>query len=960
MGQAYLGAIGRTRTATVHVSDARGALVAVLVYTGVDAAASPALAEQLRGDALNVVQLDGRALRLAVPVVYHDPAAGLLVLVLGDAHRHRELDERIRVLEQLRDDTADVPAYAKDFAVVFGAAGLRAYLDERARRRDTLTELAAARVELARRTGPLGYDTDRFEAAAAEVGIDLPRGFGRGFVGDGDGDPEIEVQREIEADDPADAPLDDDVRFDERSFDGEPAFADPFPDSFEDSIDGEVPFDENSFDEELSLDESVDDSSDDVGGPDRDAAPGAGGSNGAAPGGNGLGRGATEDDDGAGLDGAGLDGAGLDDAGLDVDSAVDADAELEAALEAETGVDSPDPLGEPELSADTAPSAVAEAADAAGLDPLTTELAELPLADEPGDGTAAAGGAAIGPREPGWYADDAGVQLVIAAGGALAAALAGPLDLRLVLHRAPTAPVIALVIGSPAVLHQPAPDQLAIATLDIAGEPDRGVLRALGRSFALVVTLVGDGRALRRCRLTAPLAENVGYLVQAADEHLHDVTARGALDHQAARALVLGAGFDLLGIGHPERGELRADRLAHITTAQQLRRALAIARRFSQPALEDYLVCTRGFPLSRWHQLRRKTVAHAVAWGVWMGPELAQIAVSEGFARSRRDLVVRLDRGFEKLRHDARAFDIDAEATADNAAAIAAQARALGIELRRAEPNGAGAIGSDAAPVAAGSIEPAASPDATPLPAAILPMSTDELLAALDDNAPGRGGRARRLAAALALCDHGDPRVARPVIAAALHMSRGEAVQVLARAVKLGAAAHPALIGGLASSKAYLRHGCALALALARSDDATQAVIGLLLSEPTELWHEIARAIGEIGTPALVWLVRDVGSCGPAAEERIVRAMAHVGAAGGEPALTAMAAAESIVSPIATKALELLAALGRDPAAGSPVDPDLSVNHAFSRQFFEALERRTAGESSAELVVRDAPAAAES
>src|ERR1044071_2922964 len=133
MGQPYLGALGQTRTTTLHVSDAYGGLVLVEVYVGVNADVDPALAAQLRGDALNVAWLDGRELRIAVPVIYHDPSARLLVLVLSDAHRHRAIDERIRVLEQLRDDPADVPGYAKDFAVVFGAAGLRALLDQRLR-----------------------------------------------------------------------------------------------------------------------------------------------------------------------------------------------------------------------------------------------------------------------------------------------------------------------------------------------------------------------------------------------------------------------------------------------------------------------------------------------------------------------------------------------------------------------------------------------------------------------------------------------------------------------------------------------------------------------------------------------------------------------------------------------------------------------------------------------------------
>src|SRR4051812_5768554 len=162
-GPPYLGESGRTRTSTVHVIDPRGALVAVQVHTGIDAVADPGLAEQLRDDSLNVVQLGGGEMRIAVPVVYHDPAARLMVLVLGDAHRHREIEERIRLLEQLRDDIADIPGYAKDFVVAFGAEGLRALLDDRARQRDAMAELARLRAELR------GHDTEQL---AAEVVAD--------------------------------------------------------------------------------------------------------------------------------------------------------------------------------------------------------------------------------------------------------------------------------------------------------------------------------------------------------------------------------------------------------------------------------------------------------------------------------------------------------------------------------------------------------------------------------------------------------------------------------------------------------------------------------------------------------------------------------------------------------------------------------------------------------------------
>jgi hypothetical protein len=53
MAQAYRGAIGRTQTSTVHVTDVRGALIAVQVYTSVDATSDPDLVDRLLVPATN-------------------------------------------------------------------------------------------------------------------------------------------------------------------------------------------------------------------------------------------------------------------------------------------------------------------------------------------------------------------------------------------------------------------------------------------------------------------------------------------------------------------------------------------------------------------------------------------------------------------------------------------------------------------------------------------------------------------------------------------------------------------------------------------------------------------------------------------------------------------------------------------------------------------------------------------
>jgi hypothetical protein len=607
---------------------------------------------------------------------------------------------------------------------------------------------------------------------------------------------------------------------------------------------------------------------------------------------------------------------------------------------------------EPEiLIAPAAPAAVDPAmADLPpGADPLTTETAELPI--EPGADAWLDRAAAS--QTSSAAADGPDVRLALVVGEQLARGLGDALDVRILLHRVATYPVIALIVGPPAAFRVPRPAELAIAVLDIAADRDRAVLAALARRFELAVDVISRGRRIRRARLGAPLHDNVSYIIRAAEDHLRGVTAEGEASLPRAKELVLGAGFDLLGLEQPDATEFRDDKLSQIETAQQLRRAIAIARKFARPSREDYLVCLRGFPLPRWRDVRLRVLEAAVAFGLWMGTELAQIAVSEGLARSRRDLVVRLDRGFEALRRHPEVFDIDGDAAEDNANAIAEEARALGVELHKAR---GGAIASDEASTVSGSI------GGTPAHGLPRQTSVDELLALLDDPR-------QRLDAALQLCERADPRAASPVIATALKMGRAEAVRILGLAVKFGAAAKVPLLEGLASSKAFLRHGCALALALLRSEDGTQAVIDLLLTEPTEIWREVARAIGQVGPSALLPLASTYGRLGdratPVVAERVAWAMAHVAVRGGKTAVETMAGGQSVVAPVARRALEFHASAANDQVRvrpgvnGSHQGRDVTVNRAFSRRFFEALEQGLPAAAEAGLVDLEAAGPAE-
>jgi hypothetical protein len=846
---AYRGRIGRTQTRSVHVS-ARGGLVSTTVHTSVDAVADPELAERLHSDdpavALNSLRVAGsETVAVPVPVVYHDPAAELMVLVLGEAHRHRELAERIAVLEALGADDAPVPAYAKDFAVVFGPAGLRAYLESRA---EAALDVVRETIDVERRSElrQLQLDLEADKAKLERAKAELERN-------------KTELER-IRAE----------MRTQMTEQLGQMAEATAGK-AAHDAIDTKPINRQDADDIDTGVQPTV---------PAAEPRRSANGHDAwhaqpAQPGHNGH----------NGHNG----------------HATYVPVEIED-----------QPTGTPSIPL--------------GSDPLTTETIERTFDNDPW--------LAMSATEPtsAFQVNGDKVRVALIAGEHIARGLGGSLDVRVLLHRMNTYPVVTLVVGPPAAFRVPTPGQLVILPLDVASELDRQLLVALAKRFELRIDVVLRAQPIRSAQVRAPLTDNVAYILRAADDHLRGIQSDGetTADYTRARDLVLGAGYDLLGSEHAEHSEFRDDKLGQLRSAQQLRRAIAIARRFARPSREDYLIAVRGFPLTRWHELRRHVVESAVGWGLWMGPELAQLAVSEGLARSRRDLVIKLEAGFEALRRNEIAFDIDADVVDDNAKAIADEAKAQGVELRAKRISG-NAIKSDDVSTVSGSIE------RTPTSGIPRATSTDELLAMLDD-------KQQRMTAATELCDRADPRAAASVIAAVKKMSRAEAVRILGKSVKFGAVAANPLIDGLASSKAFLRHGCALALALLRTHEGTHAVIDLLVTEPTEIWREIARAIGQIGPSALEPLTSQVGQLGdrmtPGLVERLAWAMAHVGVRGGHAALEQMAAGQGAVAPIAQQALVLHATAARDEVRLRPggEGKDVTVNRAFSRRFFEAFE----------------------
>ncbi|MBI4508632.1 MAG: hypothetical protein HY698_03275 [Deltaproteobacteria bacterium] len=235
---------------------------------------------------------------------------------------------------------------------------------------------------------------------------------------------------------------------------------------------------------------------------------------------------------------------------------------------------------------------------------------------------------------------------------------------------------------------------------------------------------------------------------------------------------------------------------------------------------------------------------------------------------------------------------------------------------------------------------------------------TSGLIALLDDKDARRDS-------AIELCRRKEAHAVGPVLGALRRMTRGEAVRVLPMVVHFGDRAVPHLIDGLRSKKGFLRQGCALALGVLKSADGLEPLCDLLLVEPTDVWREVARAVGEFGGRAVMTIMARIKDThdNEAGIGRITWALAHVAARGGRvPVETLAQGREPVAAAAARKALELSAAAkDSDAEVRGPITPrDQTVNRAFSRRFFEMMGRtarsvgRGDGDTAEELVLDDA------
>lgn len=562
-----------------------------------------------------------------------------------------------------------------------------------------------------------------------------------------------------------------------------------------------------------------------------------------------------------------------------------------------------------------------------------------------------------------------------------------PLDVRVQLHRLPSYPVVLITVGVSG------DDEPSAVFFDVERPEDRQALSLLGRAFQLVLEFYDDAYDLvARRDVELPLASNVRYALAVAEEQLGQLpAARRSFD--GAVAAFRGAGEGRYGRRDPR---LDADSFNHLPSAASVQQALGVVAGWSEPSNEDYLLFVRSFPVDWWRAIRGRVVARAVELGLVLPGTLLDVALAESAVRSRRELVTGLVAAFADLCAEPEANDLDPDQIAANwralfilceeegapvDARVADVARQtpgvrpplIVVQPRRSVDDAATLPGELSGrmvrPASAGR---AAYEETSRLAVSAVEDSRDRLdaailaglpeLPALDDQPAGRSPPLRpdyqgatlselfdllddadlRLGAAVELVGRGDPLAVGPVFGAVRRMTRGEAVRVLPAAVRFGDHAVAHFVDGLRSRKAYLRQGCALALGVLRSKDGLEPLCDLLLGEPTDVWKEVARALGDVGSAAILPLVARLGDAAesdPERRERAAWALAHIAAKGSRAAVENLAGGRDAVAAVAARrALELTgAARENDAQVRGRLGGEVTVNRAFSKKFFEGM-----------------------
>ncbi len=507
---------------------------------------------------------------------------------------------------------------------------------------------------------------------------------------------------------------------------------------------------------------------------------------------------------------------------------------------------------------------------------------------------------------------------------ALEAFLPGHIELRVQLHRLPSYPLLALTLlalDPPGGPSRPRPEEARVLSLslDIARAAHRVVLEALGRRCTLKLELY-DSQYLPVVAHTvgASLEENVRRLVAEAKDALERL-APATRSFERARTQFFSAGYDRLGrtpIDLPASDE-------PLDRPGLVRAALSTVARWSEPNAEAYLVEIRSLPLGEWRGLRARVVRRALDVGVAVTKPLVERTVKDHTMPlpSWPELLEVQIKRFTEVAARLKPNDLSATEEADNWELLLRECSLAGVAIDEQVRKLAQASLKRARVGTGGGVD-------------LRTLATAELTALLEQ-------KELRRDAAVILCERRETPTLPAIFPVVRKMTRHEANVVLPAVTRFGGAAERWLLEGLKSKKSFMRQGCALALGALKTPAAIDALCKLLVTEPTEIWGEVARALGDAGGAAVATLGKLVREVDLDERDRVVEALAHIAARGEKGARQAVellaGGRDTLIASSAQRALARVAEVRAADAELRRSQQEGTVVRGFSRRFYDVL-----------------------
>lgn len=451
------------------------------------------------------------------------------------------------------------------------------------------------------------------------------------------------------------------------------------------------------------------------------------------------------------------------------------------------------------------------------------------------------------------------------------------------------------------------------AALDPLKKGDRDLLDQLLEDFAVTIALFGpEGRFERSLEISA-LARK--HNLELALEQADRAEANGDPATALERALAAPPPVKLR--GHPFELSDRADD-AHAAFAN-----VSSLAKWSAPAKLEMALLALSIPRSVVDDAFRRILSDAMTHGIALPRMLVSRAVSLGVASEPGELVSAQIEAFAKTAALEDRGGLSPEVTVRNWEQLIEAAEELELQI---DPAITEAVWSAKSTLGGGAEAKVEVED-------LEQMGIEGLVDLLEHP------KLRR-EAALRLLEKGDPELLAPVYKAVRKMPRDEVLEIAPRVTTFGEAAADVLIDGLNARKTFVRQASALALGELKLRRSIAPLVQLLQTEPTEVWWEVGRVLGEYGGGIIRTLSRAMRDPkGP--KERFAYTLAHLAQQAPDKVKALESDKNDQVRAIAVEVLtqrdlaETHRKVARDPDSGD--DAQEVPVFSFTRRFYDAL-----------------------